>query len=149
MQNSSDVRLSARRQGRNQSFWCTGDSAIKCGSKEDQQRHQNPAAVQVTVLSIAALKKVSRGTRILLLDRNGGQAKSIAKALAKKGFKRGRPADSSGSLLSAMVSSSRTDRRASCQCALQTSLAPCVVLCSSPYAVMGQLDANEIRWPSE
>lgn len=44
--------------------------------------------VQVTVLSIAALKKVSRGTRILLLDRNGGQSKAIAKALAKKGFKK-------------------------------------------------------------
>ena len=46
------------------------------------------AAVQVTVLSIAALKKVSRGTRILLLDRNGGQSKTIAKALSKKGFKK-------------------------------------------------------------
>ena len=45
-------------------------------------------AVQVTVLSIAALKKVSKGTRILLLDRNGGQSKQIAKALAKKGFKK-------------------------------------------------------------
>ena len=44
--------------------------------------------MQVTVLSIAALKKVSKGTRILLLDRNGGQSKAIAKALAKKGFKK-------------------------------------------------------------
>ena len=42
----------------------------------------------MTVLSIAALKKVSRGTRILLLDRNGGQSKVIAKALSKKGFKK-------------------------------------------------------------
>ena len=50
------------------------------------------------MLSIAALKKVSKGTRILLLDRNGGQAKSIAKALSKKGFKKVRPAISSGSL---------------------------------------------------
>ena len=46
------------------------------------------AAAQVTVLSIAALKKVSKGTRILLLDRSGGQAKTIAKALSKKGFKK-------------------------------------------------------------
>ena len=61
------------------------------------------------MLSIAALKKVSKGTRILLLDRNGGQAKSIAKALAKKGFKRVPPADSSGSLLSAVVFLSRSD----------------------------------------
>lgn len=44
--------------------------------------------LQVTVLSIAALKKVSRGTRILLLDRNGGQSKAVAKELAKKGFKK-------------------------------------------------------------
>ena len=63
------------------------------------------SGAQVTVLSIAALKKVSKGTRILLLDRNGGQAKSIAKALAKKGFKRVRPAD----LLSASPSDSLSD----------------------------------------
>jgi rhodanese-related sulfurtransferase len=46
------------------------------------------AAQQVTVLSIAALKKVKKGTRILLLDRNGGQSKSIAKELSRKGFKK-------------------------------------------------------------
>lgn len=40
------------------------------------------------MLSIAALKKVSKGTRILLLDRNGGQSKVIAKALSKRGFKK-------------------------------------------------------------
>ena len=45
-------------------------------------------AAQVTVLSIAALKKVSKGTRILLLDRNGGQSKTIAKELSKRGFKK-------------------------------------------------------------
>ena len=77
----------------NPSQLCTDDSAVNCCSEEGWQGHQNPVAVQVTVLSIAALKKVSRGTRILLLDRNGGQAKSIAKALAKKGFKRVRPAE--------------------------------------------------------
>lgn len=44
--------------------------------------------MQVTVLSIAALKKVSKGTRIMLLDRNGGQSKAIAKVLAQKGFKK-------------------------------------------------------------
>lgn len=46
------------------------------------------ACVQITVLSIAALKKVNKGTRILLLDRNGGQAKSVAKELSKRGFKK-------------------------------------------------------------
>ncbi len=40
------------------------------------------------MLSIAALKKVSKGTKILLLDRNGGQSKAVAKELAKKGFKK-------------------------------------------------------------
>ena len=55
------------------------------------------------MLSIAALKKVSKGTRILLLDRNGGQAKIIAKALAKKGFKKVHPENTPGSLQSAML----------------------------------------------
>ena len=46
------------------------------------------ASLQVTVLSIAALKKVSKGTRILLLDRNGSQSKAVAKELSRKGFKK-------------------------------------------------------------
>jgi rhodanese-related sulfurtransferase len=49
---------------------------------------EDAACEQVTVLSIAALKKVSKGTKILLLDRNGGQSKAVAKELAKKGFKK-------------------------------------------------------------
>ncbi|KAK9909244.1 hypothetical protein WJX75_009385 [Coccomyxa subellipsoidea] len=51
---------------------------------------RNPSDIEktVTVLSIAALKKVSKGTKILLLDRNGGQSKAVAKELAKKGFKK-------------------------------------------------------------
>ena len=44
--------------------------------------------VQVTVLQIAALKKVSKGTRVLLLDRNGGAAKAIARELSRRGFRR-------------------------------------------------------------
>lgn len=44
--------------------------------------------VQVTVLQIAALKKVSKGTRMLLLDRNGGSAKAIARELSRRGFRR-------------------------------------------------------------
>ncbi len=47
-----------------------------------------PRAPQVTVLQIAALKKVARGTRILLLDRNGGAAKAIARELSRRGFRR-------------------------------------------------------------
>ena len=47
-----------------------------------------PYTRQVTVLQIAALKKVTRGTRILLLDRNGGAAKAIARELSRRGFRR-------------------------------------------------------------
>ncbi|KAK9846572.1 hypothetical protein WJX81_006817 [Elliptochloris bilobata] len=43
---------------------------------------------QVTVLQIAALKKVSKGTRMLLLDRNGSGAKAIARELSRRGFKK-------------------------------------------------------------
>jgi hypothetical protein len=43
---------------------------------------------QVTVLSIAALKKVGKGTRILLMDRYGGLSKAIARDLNRKGFKK-------------------------------------------------------------
>ena len=45
-------------------------------------------AAQVTVLQIAALKKVSKGTRVLLLDRNGGGAKAIARELTRRGFRK-------------------------------------------------------------
>ena len=44
---------------------------------------------QVTALQIAALKRLSRGNRLLLLDRNGGgAAKAVARALAERGFGR-------------------------------------------------------------
>lgn len=44
--------------------------------------------MQMTVLQIAALKRVKKRTRILLLDKNGGTAKDIAKALTSRGYKR-------------------------------------------------------------
>lgn len=40
------------------------------------------------MLQIAALKKVSKGTRVLLLDRNGGGAKAIARELTRRGFRK-------------------------------------------------------------
>lgn len=51
---------------------------------------QNVGAIerQVTALQIASLKKVSRRTQILLLDKTGGTSKVIAKELSRKGFKR-------------------------------------------------------------
>ena len=42
----------------------------------------------MTVLQIASLKKVKKGSRVLLMDKNGGVAKDIAKALTKRGYKR-------------------------------------------------------------
>lgn len=49
----------------------------------------NPPTVQVTALQIAALRRLGRGDRILLLDRSGGgPAKAVARALAERGFGR-------------------------------------------------------------
>jgi hypothetical protein len=43
---------------------------------------------QMTVLQIAALKKVKKGTRVLILDKNGGVAKAVARGLNGKGYKK-------------------------------------------------------------
>ena len=45
-------------------------------------------APQVTALQIAALKRLGKGNKILLLDRSGGAAKAVARALAERGFGR-------------------------------------------------------------
>lgn len=42
----------------------------------------------MTILQIAALKKVKKGSRILLLDKNGSVAKDIAKGLNARGYKK-------------------------------------------------------------
>ena len=42
----------------------------------------------VTALEIASLKRVGKGTTVLLLDRRGGDAKAVARELAARGFKR-------------------------------------------------------------
>jgi rhodanese-related sulfurtransferase len=41
---------------------------------------------QVTALQIANLKRLSKSSTLLLLDKNGGQAKAVAKALGARGF---------------------------------------------------------------
>ena len=46
-------------------------------------------SLQITVLQIDALKKVKKGTKILLLDKNGGTAKDVARGLGGKGYKNG------------------------------------------------------------
>ena len=43
--------------------------------------------LQVTVLEIASLKRVGKGTKLLILDSNGGGAKDIAKGLSGRGFR--------------------------------------------------------------
>ncbi|KAI8465256.1 MAG: hypothetical protein J3K34DRAFT_454792 [Monoraphidium minutum] len=43
---------------------------------------------QVTALQVAALKRVSKGMRVILLDRNGSSSKAVARELAKRGFGR-------------------------------------------------------------
>ena len=38
------------------------------------------------MLQIAALKRVGKRSRLLIMDRNGGTAKAIAKDLARRGY---------------------------------------------------------------
>lgn len=44
--------------------------------------------LQITILQIDALKRVKKNFKILLLDKNGGTAKDIAKGLSSKGYKK-------------------------------------------------------------
>lgn len=41
----------------------------------------------MTVLEIASLKRIGKGSKVLLLDNNGGTAKQIAKGLSGRGFR--------------------------------------------------------------
>ena len=44
------------------------------------------AAAKVNALKIASLRGVGKGKKVIILDQNGGNAKALAKALAKQGF---------------------------------------------------------------
>jgi hypothetical protein len=44
--------------------------------------------LQITALQIAALKKIGRGSKILLVDRYGNASKAVAKELSRRGFGR-------------------------------------------------------------
>jgi rhodanese-related sulfurtransferase len=44
--------------------------------------------LQITALQIASLKKIGRGSKILLLDRFGNASKTVAKELSRRGFGR-------------------------------------------------------------
>lgn len=49
---------------------------------------RDPSAIeaQVTALQIASLKKISKGTKVILLDRYGPAARTVAKELTRKGY---------------------------------------------------------------
>ncbi|KAK9866513.1 hypothetical protein WJX84_008419 [Apatococcus fuscideae] len=57
-------------------------------STRGQLRNVNAVERTMTVLQIAALKKVGKGTTVLLMDKNGGGAKAIAKELSGRGFRK-------------------------------------------------------------
>lgn len=51
---------------------------------------RDPGAIeaQVTALQIAALKRIGRGSKVILLDRFGNVSKAVAKELSRRGFGR-------------------------------------------------------------
>jgi rhodanese-related sulfurtransferase len=48
----------------------------------------NPSAIetQITAIQIASLKKVNKGSKVILMDKNGSQSVGVAKELAARGF---------------------------------------------------------------
>ncbi|KAL4447383.1 hypothetical protein ABPG77_007416 [Micractinium sp. CCAP 211/92] len=64
-------------------------AAIEDRKVRNQLRNAGELEVKVTALQIAALKRLTSGSTILLMDRSGsGTAKAVAKALAARGFGR-------------------------------------------------------------
>lgn len=51
-----------------------------------QLRDVSSIEAQITALQIASLKRVSQGTRIIILDKNSSAARVVAKELARKGY---------------------------------------------------------------
>jgi hypothetical protein len=51
-------------------------------------RPRRPHQPPLPPSQIAALKRIGRGSKVLLLDRNGGTAKTVAKELTKQGFRK-------------------------------------------------------------
>lgn len=52
----------------------------------NQLRNVTAIESEITALQIAALKKVNKKTKIILLDKNGSTAKIVAKELTRKGY---------------------------------------------------------------
>lgn len=53
-----------------------------------QLRDASAIEAQITALQIGALKRIGRGTKVLLLDRFGNTSKAVAKELSRRGFGR-------------------------------------------------------------
>eukprot|EP00199_Chlamydomonas_sp_CCMP681_P002405 CAMPEP_0119107104 /NCGR_PEP_ID=MMETSP1180-20130426/7951_1 /TAXON_ID=3052 ORGANISM="Chlamydomonas cf sp, Strain CCMP681" /NCGR_SAMPLE_ID=MMETSP1180 /ASSEMBLY_ACC=CAM_ASM_000741 /LENGTH=390 /DNA_ID=CAMNT_0007092541 /DNA_START=35 /DNA_END=1207 /DNA_ORIENTATION=- len=53
-----------------------------------QLRDPSSIEAQITALQIASLKKIGKGTKVILLDRYGPAARTVAKELARKGYGR-------------------------------------------------------------
>lgn len=53
-----------------------------------QLRDAGAIEAQVTALQIAALKRIGRGSKVILLDRFGNVSKAVAKELSRRGFGR-------------------------------------------------------------
>eukprot|EP00891_Asterochloris_glomerata_P003777 jgi/Astpho2/3777/Aster-08335 len=58
------------------------------GDRRVRGQLKDPSAIErkVTAMQIAALKRIGKSSTVLLLDKNGGTAKAIARELASRGF---------------------------------------------------------------
>ncbi|GFH24510.1 HATPase_c domain-containing protein, partial [Haematococcus lacustris] len=51
-----------------------------------QLRDPNSIEAQITALQVSALKRINKGTKVVLLDRYGPAARTVAKELGRKGY---------------------------------------------------------------
>jgi hypothetical protein len=61
-------------------------AALEDKKLRSQLKDPNFIEAQTTALQIASLRRINTGSKVILLDRYGGQAESVAKELAKKGY---------------------------------------------------------------
>jgi rhodanese-related sulfurtransferase len=64
-------------------FASTDDRRLRSALRDPQG-----VELKVTALQIAGLKRASKGARLIILDRSGGQAKQVARELSKLGFRK-------------------------------------------------------------
>lgn len=61
-------------------------AAIEDRKIRGQLRNLGALETKITAMQVAALKRLSKGSTVYLLDRNGSVAKAVAKELASRGF---------------------------------------------------------------